>query len=278
MWQKNVSRKSLFSKGRIVFNSTGNLLFMAIVVAFLASACRLNDNTIRGSFPTSPETNPGPADPGPPTQEKAVVNFSLSQQVIGEIGHDWGAGGLKDWKYRQLLLFQNENSGTDLTNFPVMIRLDNTRIDYSKVQAAGEDLIFYDADLNTTLAYEIEKWDSAGTSIIWVKVPKIDASSKTDHIWMYYGNADAPPGADHEAVWETEYKAVLHMGTSLDDSTANDNDGTNNGTTVQLGSIGEAREFDGASQWVELPNSSSLDVSGTENHPFCLVYLKRRLL
>ena len=64
------------------------------------------------------------------------------------------------------------------------------------------DLRFVDRD-GTLLPHEIETWNEAGTSYVWVKVPQIDGSSGTDHIWLYYGNAAAPDAQNVAAVWNT---------------------------------------------------------------------------
>ena len=70
---------------------------------------------------------------------------------------------------------------------------DGVNIDYSQTQNNGEDLRFFDAN-GTALSYDIEQWNESGDSYVWVRVPKIDAGSTTDSIWMYYGNAVAPEG------------------------------------------------------------------------------------
>ena len=106
-----------------------------------------------------------------------------------------------NWGERERLVFDNSASGTDLDDFPVLVALDSTRIDYSKVQNAGQDLRFVDSDDSTLLDYEIDVWDESGTSYVWVKVPRIDAGSDTDHIWMYYDNAGASSGEDMFGTW-----------------------------------------------------------------------------
>ncbi len=93
-----------------------------------------------------------------------------------------------DWGERTMLVFKNSGQTETLTDVPILVVLDSSRIDYSKVMNAGEDLRFIDDDSTTVLDYEIETWDETGTSYVWVKVPQIDGSSYTDYIWVYYGN------------------------------------------------------------------------------------------
>ncbi|MFV2070124.1 MAG: DUF2341 domain-containing protein, partial [Pirellulales bacterium] len=120
-----------------------------------------------------------------------------------------------------------------------------------------EDLRFIDAD-GTALAYEIESWNVLGESNIWVRVPRIDASSNTDSIWMYYGNGAAAADQHAAEVWSADYRGVYHLNENpsaagaLGDSTANNFNGTNVGSTNFAGVIGNAQDFDGVSQYVNL--------------------------
>ena len=99
-----------------------------------------------------------------------------------ELPQDCGGGSdpsLCTWTNRRQLTFDNTFVPNDtLVDFPVLVVLNSSRIDYSKTQDAGQDLRFYDADGTTKLAHEIEQWNELGNSYVWVKVPQIDASSK----------------------------------------------------------------------------------------------------
>ncbi|HEU5283162.1 MAG TPA: DUF2341 domain-containing protein, partial [Burkholderiales bacterium] len=132
------------------------------------------------------------------------------------------------WTQRQQLTFNNLAQAENLVDFPVLVQLDSSRVNYALTQNAGQDLRFVDAD-GTLLAYEIERWNELGTSYVWVKVPQIDGSSGADHIWMYYGNASAPAGQNPTAVWTSSFSAVYHMNdgsATIQDSSSNNFDGT----------------------------------------------------
>ena len=175
------------------------------------------------------------------------------------------------WTRRQALSFDNSAQAENLTDFPVLVVLNGGNIDYSIAQDGGQDLRFVDAD-GTPLAYEIEQWNEAGTSYVWVKVPRIDASSTTDSIWMYYGNASSRSGANPSAVWNSGYAGVWHLsegqaGTGnagvYKDSTAPRNDGTDNvAATGKDGQIAAGQQFDGTGQWIEVPHDESLNLKG----------------
>src|SRR6185295_13265445 len=49
------------------------------------------------------------------------------------------------------------------------------------------------------------------TSYVWVRVPHIDASSDTDHIYMDYGDAALADGQSVPATWASTYRGVWHL-------------------------------------------------------------------
>ena len=114
------------------------------------------------------------------------------------------------WTNRTKLTFNNSLQTEDLTDFPVLVKLDSSRIDYSKAKANGDDLRFIDAGNATILSYEIESWNPSGVSYIWVRVPKIDKQSSNDFIHMYYGNASAAAGQNRNGVWTKNFVGVWH--------------------------------------------------------------------
>jgi hypothetical protein len=133
---------------------------------------------------------------------------------------DWAC---PDCNYRVKLTFKNSASSENLTNFPVLVVLNSSRIDYSKTSAT--DIRFYDG--TTLLKKETELWNASGNSYIWVKVPQID-NSDTDYIYAYYNCTGSSDLDDAASVW-SGYAMVQHLDETsgtLADSTANHNDGT----------------------------------------------------
>ena len=172
------------------------------------------------------------------------------------------------WMYRKKVTFGNNFSGAGtLTNFPVMVAIDSSRIDYGNTQNSGQDLRFTDSDGTTLLSYEIEKWDESGTSIAWVKVPQID-NSATDYIYMYYGNPSATDSQNKTAVWNGNEVDVWHLGEgsggSAGDSTSSGNTGTLTGSTwTTSGQVDGALSFNGtSSDYVQF--ASNVDITGTK--------------
>ncbi len=172
------------------------------------------------------------------------------------------------WAYRTKLTFDNSASTENLTNFPVLVNLNATRVDFSKISSNGTDIRFVDADDATLLKYEIEHWtDVSENATIWVKVPQIDAGSTTDYIWLYYGNAAAFDGQDPTNVWETSAKLVTHMKddptvSAVADSTANNNDGTKLAANEPIqadGRIYKGQTFDVIDDLINMGSGTSVD-------------------
>src|SRR3990167_5742171 len=136
------------------------------------------------------------------------VTTSTAGQVTLQATSSWYN---TSWAYRRKITFDNSAQAENLTNFPVLVKLDSTRIDYANTQDSGQDIRFADSDGTTLLSYEIEKWDETGSSFVWVKVPQIDTSSNTDYIYMYYGNSEASDAQSANGVWDSNFKSVWHL-------------------------------------------------------------------
>lgn len=159
-----------------------------------------------------------------------------------------------DWSNRRQLTFDNSMQTEDLAQFPVLVKLNGTRIDYGSTRDEGQDIRFVDTDMSV-LSHEIELWNESGDSFVWVKVPLIDGGSDQDFIWMYYGNQSAPDVQNEADVWDSAYLGVWHLSESagpVTDSTATGNDGTNNGAAYTASGVSDgAYSFNGNGDAVE---------------------------
>jgi hypothetical protein len=197
------------------------------------------------------------------------VTFNVGPHTLNmhfdELPRPWWGGPWWDanWTHRERLRFDAISIGENLTDFPVLIVLNNSRVDYANTQDSGEDLRFIDADGTTQLEHEIEVWNETGTSFVWVKVPRIDMGSTTDHIWMYYGNPNAMDDQDPIDVWSSNYVMVQHLNeTDRTGGSRNDHlDSTSYGNNFEAylvgshlnvtGRIGSAVEFDGFNEYID---------------------------
>ena len=120
-------------------------------------------------------------------------------------------------------------SSADVANVPVAVRLSESiaGFQYSDfLEENGGDLLFTDEGGNV-LPHEIEKWNTSGESIVWVRVPKFGAGRR---IYAYYGGEAVAQNA--AAVW-SGYTGVWHMSEgsgTVADATGNGYDAAPGGT------------------------------------------------
>ena len=172
------------------------------------------------------------------------------------------------------ITFPGYTGSESLTDFPVLVRLSAARNDfqYSKCKLQdGGDLRFSDAEGNL-IPHEIDTWDPNGESLVWVKVPSLNASTK---ITAYY-SCSTPVAVTPSDVWSNGYAGVWH----LDEGDRNQLDSTANGKTLNghatysahmafgsEGAVGHAVELatteDSHGGGFEVSDSSSL-YSGTK--------------
>ena len=126
------------------------------------------------------------------------------------------------------IVARNLGSETQLTNFPVLVRIspDNfSGFDYGDLRfpSSARDIAFTD-DQGRGLAYDIDTWDTDGTSLVWVTVPVLTNGTK---IAMFY-RSSTPGKSVCEGNAFTNYVGVWHMNetpdgvTDIFDSTTND--------------------------------------------------------
>lgn len=179
------------------------------------------------------------------------------------------------WQYRKKLSLDNTDSNLGvtsetLTNFPILVKLDASNIDYSHFQPDGDDIRFTDSS-GADLSYEVEQWDTNGNSFIWVKVPTVDANSDTSFVYLYYGNASATNHLSASGVWKSDYRGVYHLnqssGTTVIDSTSNAKNGTKSGAGQPAGATGEIGigQFFGGGSKISLPSMSANLAGGGQN-------------
>jgi len=192
----------------------------------------------------------------PSNTSSETINFTVSEP------DEWAD---TNCLYRKKITFDNSAGTGALVDFPVLIKLDSTRIDYSKAPAP-EDIRFYD-DL-TLLFKETEDWDDTGESFIWVNVPQVDMASDTDYIYAYYGCSDTNSD-DAPNVWNSSYVMVHHFEETSGnhfDSTSNGNDGEPGGGEADkipnmdaIGIANGADAYDGLNDCVVVAHDNSLN-------------------
>ena len=200
----------------------------------------------------------------------ALTYFSFNSPQVTQAS--WYSNS---WSYRKQIIINhtkvNTATGTTtpLSNFPMLFSVTDSDLKYTgfggKVgKADGTDILFTQSDGSTKLNHEIESYSSStGATVIWVSIPTVSSTADTA-IYIYFGNAAAADQQAVTSVWDTNYKAVWHLGNSngisLNDSTSNANNGINNGATTGAGIINNAANFS-SSNWATVSPASSLNLT-----------------
>lgn len=127
--------------------------------------------------------------------------------------------------------FCGYNRDETLTNFPALVVLSTniTGFSYSQfLSETGGDLRFSDGAQVSLLNFEIESWDTNGSSYVWVQLPALTGTNTS--IYAYWGNASAttlPAYATNGATWSERFAGVWHLAETSGDS----RDSTANGLT-----------------------------------------------
>jgi biopolymer transport protein ExbB len=160
-------------------------------------------------------------------------------------------------------------SGTN-SNYPVLVSADNTYLKSTSnggqvTSTNGYDVAFFsNPALTSTLNYECESYSAtSGSGNWWVKFPTIQSGSNTV-FYMAWGNSSitGSTSSSGTATWDSNYVGVWHLGTSgtavnCNDSTANGNNGTNNGATAVTGQIDGGAAVGSSNGYISTSNTIS---------------------
>jgi hypothetical protein len=156
------------------------------------------------------------------------------------------------WKERRAVAVTDPGLTAPLADFTVPVRLSaaapGRAFDYAKAKADGSDLRFVGAD-GAVLSHEIETWNPAGESLIWVRLPALAKAMGSDavaNLWVYFGNPDAPAvdAAQAGATWSAAHTGVWHFEGDGEDATQNAHHAENQGATFVEGKFGRGALFD----------------------------------
>src|ERR1700749_3489941 len=98
--------------------------------------------------------------------------------------------------------------GKTLSAFPGKVLLSQGNFDYTG-GAQAEHLVFTTAGSSTPLPYEVEQWEPAGTSVVWVRIPEL--TSAPQELDLYFGTGTPANTTASTEVWDAGYVAVNHF-------------------------------------------------------------------
>ena len=192
-----------------------------------------------------------------------LIGLALCGLLASSLSH---AAWNPDWKQRVKIGLNTTPEGLPLgaavDSVPVLVRLHTGNFQFVEAKPDGTDLRFIAGDDKTPLKFHIEKFDGLNElALVWVQVPKLAAGSKTDFIWLYYGNPAAAAGDDAKGSYDAAQGLIYHFSEREalpQDSTANANHAARSTAKVSSsGLIGGALVFDGNSE-LALPAAPSL--------------------
>jgi hypothetical protein len=176
------------------------------------------------------------------------------------------------WAHSDSLYFNTAADGAgvqgDVTGFPLLIRLDKSRFDFSQADSAGRDIRCAKPD-GTPLPLEIERWDAGlGRAEIWVRMDTVRGNSRSQFLTLHWGRAGAGNASRPFAVFDSAsgFAGVWHLGQEATDTTAKglyrnsardaDHGDDHLHTTDREGLIGYGHYFDGT-EHIRMPAPGS---------------------
>ncbi|HXP65711.1 MAG TPA: DUF2341 domain-containing protein [Steroidobacteraceae bacterium] len=120
-----------------------------------------------------------------------------------------------DWKYRKEISFDLSATGANVAgsaqDVPVLIRLSLGNFSYfNDTKPDASDFRVIGGDDKTPLMFHFEKYDAQNQmAFLWVRVPQITGGSKTEKMYLYYGNPDAKAAADAPGTYDASMALVL---------------------------------------------------------------------
>lgn len=146
---------------------------------------------------------------------------------------------LSGYTKRKKITISNTNVISDLSNFPLMVKVTSDSDIGGVARSDGYDIRFTSSDGTTLLDYEREIFSitsGSATGIFWVCIPTVASAASTD-IYIYFGKADASD-VSTISFWDSDYSNVYHFGeagSGLNDSSNYGNHLTNTGMVISGG-------------------------------------------
>lgn len=158
------------------------------------------------------------------------------------------------WPYRMVVQTSGYDRPGALEGFPLLVNLSESIPGFSYDQFSdpqGGDLRFTDGSESEELPYEIETWDPAGTSSVWVRVPRLEGPGT--RVIAYWGGAGLtrPDYTSDGSTWVGGFAGIWHLHGNELDATGYAHHGTPYNLAVGAGVVGQGRLFNGSSSYFE---------------------------
>src|SRR3984893_3800233 len=194
---------------------------------------------------------------------KLLLLFLAALPQVASAASWWN----NDWKYRKEIGFDLSPTGADVaatpTDVPILVRLSLANFSYfNDTKPDGSDFRLIASDDKTPLKFHFEKYDPQNQmALLWVRVPQITGGSKTDKIFAYYGNPDAPAAADVPGSYDASQTLVLSFtetgGIPADATAYKNNPSASTAVLTPAAIIGGGAKFAGKES-ITVPATASL--------------------
>jgi biopolymer transport protein ExbB len=173
----------------------------------------------------------------------------------------------KDWKFRKEIAFDLSPAGAAIAgsaqDVPVLVRLSLANFSYfNDTKPDGADFRVIAGDDKTPLKYHFEKYDAQNQmAFLWIHIPQLTGGAKSDKIYAYYGNSDAPSAGDPPGTYDASQTLVLQFaeasGTPADATAYKNNPSASTAELTPASLIAGGAKFAGK-QSITVPATASL--------------------
>ncbi|MCQ2389123.1 MAG: LamG domain-containing protein [Kiritimatiellae bacterium] len=129
-----------------------------------------------------------------------------------------GCGDWRRFECESTISFGRSGLAAPIADVPVLVRVSEAAIPgfrhadcfYDKKRGMA-DVAFAVVGSGEWLDYEVENWDPAGESQIWIRVPKLKRTTRVKMYWGLRPGCDPAP-YDGTKMWrDLDYAAVMHL-------------------------------------------------------------------
>lgn len=120
--------------------------------------------------------------------------------------------GVSRFWYRAEVTFAGYGGSTSVGGVPAQVLLSETAFAgfrYDQCSADGSDIRFFTPE-GVMLPHEIDAWDPAGTSRIWVRLPALDPNTGAKILMCWGATSRTPAALPASDVW-SDYLGVWHL-------------------------------------------------------------------
>lgn len=157
---------------------------------------------------------------------KRLIAFAALLLILPASAQAWWN---EEWTVRKKITLDTQAAGVaaEADSVPVLVRLSTGNFDFLSAKEDGSDIRFVAEDDKTPLKFHVERYDGVNElAFVWVQVPKLAGNNSSQHIWLYYGNENAPAASDSKTSYDAAQLMVYHLSETQglpQDATANGN-------------------------------------------------------